>query len=173
MLIESPLKERFTFGYASANIHTGIVTIIEDILLFSIAHLCARLFKKDCIFGTILIVTCVFGGYIVAMIKNFMPTLIKEGVIMSALMCFWTVICGALVGILLSPVRKKYFSNPTVYALFCIVVAMHVAVSVEYSYGPLTVLIYCLTIFVSVLLAIKLLNYSIAITNFSYTNEEK
>ena len=152
-----------------------------------------------------MIVTCVFGGYIVAdtftemvnglfvgettgvlkiyiskdsaefntMIKNFMPTLIKEGVIMSALMCFWTVICGALVGILLSPVRKKYFSNPTVYALFCIVVAMHVAVSVEYSYGPLTVLIYCLTIFVSVLLAIKLLNYSIAITNFSYTNEEK
>lgn len=62
MLIESPLKERFTFGYASANIHTGIITIIEDILLFSIAHLCARLFKKDCIFGTILIVACVFGG---------------------------------------------------------------------------------------------------------------
>ncbi len=205
MLIESPLKERFTFGYASANIHTGIVTIIEDILLFSIAHLCARLFKKDCIFGTILIVTCVFGGYIVAdtftemvnglfvgettgvlkiyiskdsaefntMIKNFMPTLIKEGVIMSALMCFWTVICGALVGILLSPVRKKYFSNPTVYALFCIVVAMHVAVSLEYSYGPLTVLIYCLTIFVSALLAIKLLNYAVAITNFSVANEEK
>ena len=66
MLIESPLKERITFGYASANIYAGIVTIIEDMLLFSIAHLCARLFKKDCIFGTILIVACVFGGYIVA-----------------------------------------------------------------------------------------------------------
>lgn len=50
---------------------------------------------------------------------------------------------------------------------------MHVAVTLEYSYGPLTVLIYCLTIAVSVLLAIKLLNYSVEITNFSVSDEEK
>lgn len=205
MLIESSIKERITFGYATANIYAGVVTVLEDVLLFAIAHLCARLFKKDCVFGTILIVACVFGGYIVAdtltemtnglfvnetagglkiyvgsdsaefneMIKNFMPTLIKESVVMSALMCTWTVISGALISILLSPVRKKYLSNATVYALFCIVVAMHVAVTLEYSYGPLTVLIYCLTIAVSVLLAIKLLNYSVEITNFSVSDEEK
>ena len=109
-------------GYMSENLKITLLTIGEDIILYAIAILCAKLFKKDCVFGTILIVVSIFGGYSVAdtitklvnglfidisvyggtmsaivadssmidkTLRTFFPALIKEGIVITVLMCLW------------------------------------------------------------------------------------
>lgn len=192
-------------GYMSENLKITLLTIGEDIVLYAIAILCAKLFKKDCVFGTMLIVVSIFGGYSVAdtitklvnglfidisvyggtmsaivadssmidkTLRAFFPALIKEGIVITVLMCLWSIVCGALVSVLLSPVRVKDHGNISVYSTFAAVIAMHIAVEVKYSYGPLAMLVYIAVIAVSAVLAVRLLNYSVSVTNFDAENKK-
>lgn len=64
-LIRRSLETVFPSGYSEV-VCSALYTAVTDVLLFGVAYLCAFIFKKDCAFGTILIVVTVIGGFSVS-----------------------------------------------------------------------------------------------------------
>ena len=181
-----------------------ILTVIDDVLLFAIAFIMAKLFKKDCMFGTMLIVVCVFNGYSIAdslskllssMFTNvnistdsintytsaiissnqfydnalfaFLPVLFKEGFFMTILMCFWSVICGTSISSITAPLKNDSYKDLSSYSLCVSVVIMHAAITMKYASPFLSFIINFAVLVITVLISIKLLNYSLARTNYN------
>ena len=183
-----------------------IVSIIDDLLLFVIATAFAKLTKKDCLFGVILVVVCVYSGYIITdtftklvagmfipiytqdgtiraiidsnvafkeVLGQFISVLLYEGFLMTILTCIWAVISGALISIMIAPVRNDSYSRSTIYIILFITILLHVSIVVPFAIKPLRYLIMFAVVVFSVILALKLLNHAIMRTNFEIPKIER
>lgn len=205
-LCKEPLSNHFSNVPELNFFGDVILTAIDDILLFIVAYITAKLFKKDCIFGTMLIVVSVFSGYSMAdtatkliqslfinvvvnayglgiygvgaaivsdakffhlTLGSFTPVLLKEGIFMTILVCLWAVICGTLVSIMTAPVKNGLYGTKSIYVLCFFIILMHTGVTMQYTSKFLSFVIYFGVLIISVIFAIRLLNYSLARTNFN------
>lgn len=202
-ICHNALKTGLIFTNVVLNI---LPTIVSDFLLFFIAFAFAKFSKKDCIFGTSLLVVSVYAGYIVSylftelssgifvtlrteahtevsailigeeyfitMLTSFIPVLLKQGFLIATLMCLWAAISGVLVSVIVSPVKNNSYSDVSVYSILIATIFMHVLATVNYATLGLGYVVIFSILVITVLVFVKLLNYSLLRTNFSNSKQD-
>lgn len=197
------LKTGFIFNNVVLNI---LPTVISDFFLFFIAFAFAKFSKKDCIFGTALLVVSVYAGYIISylftelsngifvsirteahtevsailigeeyfvtMLTSFIPVLLRQGFLISTLMCLWSAISGILISVMVSPVKNNSYSDVSVYSILVATIFMHVLSTVNYATLGLGYVVIIAVLIITIIITIKLLNYSLLRTNFSNSKQD-